>query len=77
MSGHDAMSIRALCVQFIREAGDRGITGFELHRKLRALGRDADSIQSYLRSGDMIYEEPYTKKLVRYFWCGEKWRKMV
>lgn len=62
---------RATCVKLIRDAGPEGITSRDLYVKMKALGYGGCSICSCLMAEDMIFEENYTNKLVRYFWCGE------
>lgn len=62
---------RATCVKLIRDAGPEGITGRDLYVKMKALGYGGSSVWSCLAAEDMIYEENYANKFVRYFWCGE------
>ena len=62
---------REACVKLIRDAGPEGITGRDLCVKMKTLGYGNCSVRSCLMPKDMVYEENYTNKLVRYFWCGE------
>lgn len=62
---------RATCVKLIRDAGLEGIAGRDLYVKMKALGYGGSSVWSCLTAEDMIYEENYMNKSVRYFWCGE------